>query len=120
MLSHLFGGKWKPYVAPEIKGASGGVSVTLRGLECLRHERSGKLKFRGDFGAFFVDWLSRRWKQEGGSPFRMCAGSPWHWTVEIRGFSPIEFDVVYSQASSEQQMFSDTLDAIIDGLEKSA
>ena len=89
----------------------------IRNLECERHENKGNIRFKGDFGTLFHDWLSKKWKEEGDSPLRMLAGSPWNWTVEIKGFSPVTFQLIYMNTASVAEMYSDTLDAIINALE---
>jgi hypothetical protein len=118
MFAHFFSSKWKPFVVAETSGSSGCASMFMRGLECERHEKNGKVRFRGDFGPLFLSWLDNHWKDNGNDPTRMIAGSPWRWKVQIPEYKTFDLEVSYSSGNSSKQMFSDTLDAAIQALEK--
>ena len=119
MFAHFFSSdKWKPFVITETSGVSGCASIVMRGLECERHEKNGKVRFRGDFGPLFLSWLDNRWKDNGNDPTRMIDGSPWRWKVQIPEYKAFDLEVSYSSGNSSKQMFSDTLDAAIQALEK--
>lgn len=120
MFSKLLKSQWTTYLAEELRGSSGCASVVIRILECERNADKGSLRFKGDYGVFLHEWLSKKWKEEGYSPMRMLVGSPWKWIVEIKGFPPATLQLIYANTASETEMYSDTLDAIIDALSTKA
>ena len=116
MSFNFFKSKWMPYKAAELRGTYGCASVLMRNLDCERHQTKGDIRFKDDFGAFLHEWLSAKWKEQKDSPEQMLAGSPWQWTVEIKGFSPVTLQVIYTHTAKVADMYSDTLDAIINAL----
>jgi hypothetical protein len=117
LMTTLVSSQWKSHFLNERVGSSGCASIQLRGLECESHMKTGKVRFKGDYGALLLNWIDKKWESEGNNPFRMASHSPWNWTIDIQGYAPLEFDVAYSRYSTVKEMISDTLDAIINAME---
>jgi len=117
MLQNIFKPRWTPCVVTHIEGQYDSASVLIGNLECEMNVRSGKLRFKGDYGSHLHAWLSMKWKEQGDSPQKMFDGSPWNWLVDIPGFMQTTLKIAYAADHSGNGLYSDTLDAIISALE---
>jgi hypothetical protein len=115
---NLFKSKWEPFTPSLLVGEAGIASVRLENVPCEKNKKNGKLRFLDDWGFRFTQWFDRYWAEKGNSPRRIVEESPLDLFIEIRGYQSVKAQVTYVKESSLDEMYSNTLDAIISALDK--
>jgi hypothetical protein len=115
MFKAPFQSKSSKVIVPEIQGSAGCAHVVIWNLECERHP-TGTYRFVSDWGNKFVGWLNARWQAAGNQPLRILSNIPDEATVSISGYKDCRVSIRLEEYADEHQLFSDVLDAIIEGM----
>ncbi len=116
----FFKSRWSPFQVELFCGSYGTAKILMSNVPCERNEKNGKIRYQADWGNQFNLWFSQYCSQNGNDANRIYGNSPLHLQIEISGYPTVIAKVEYSKRVSFDEMYSDTLDAMIEALGNTA